>query len=205
MTKPMPMRAFFLCLLFTHILIARPALAGFPDDFSDVTWIDPNISSWPITSVLDVNVSGASLIVNHSKTNSWPASAIIGNSERCCNTSVWVFAKLGGRWYASTFEYLRPGQNVKQAKTVSGTYIKRPPFLASGFNWKPSTGEVLGFMVSGLARFSLSNVNIAERSGVFLYRWNVGPIGLVDPGGTPTVIEEDPVIMAPINSLILSD
>ena len=121
---------------------------------------------------------------NSAKKNSWPPRAITATSGVCCATSVWVFANVGGQWYASTFEYLRPGQTVKKSNTVSGTYIKRPPFLGGGTNWRPSNGEFLGFMVSGLARFSLGNVNVAERSNVFCLRWNEGPVPCGAGGGS---------------------
>jgi len=168
------LKLIFHALMAVNFLVISSVDAAFPDDFSDVTWIDPNISSWAQTSRLTVDVRGADLIVDHTKKGIWPVRnhSVVGT---CCNASIWVFIRHDGRWYASTFEYLRPNQTVKKVVALGGTHIKRPPFLTSTYNWRPSNGQVYGFMVSGYARFNLNDINVRARSNVFLYRWGVGP------------------------------
>jgi len=203
------MKNLLFALLASLLMLATPSVsfAAFPDDFSDVTWIDPNISSWSQTAQISVNVSGSRLIVNDSKRLVWPRRfhTVLGND--CCNRSLWIFIKYEGRWYATTFEFMRFGQTDKNAEAVNGGQIKRPPFLRSGFLWRPAKGEVYGFMTSGMARFNFNNVNVQERSNVALYRWEEGPTNNIDfeevprgpdgrplePGQPEEPIEEEPV------------
>lgn len=174
--------------LFTRFVVITALLAflpitsyaGFPDDFSDVTWIDPNISSWPVTAQISVNVRGSTLAVNDTKKDVWPRRFHTTLRNDCCNRSLWIIIKYEGRWYASTFEYMRVGQVNKNAEAVNGRQIKRAPFLRPGFLWRPAKGEVYGFITSGMARFDLNNLNVRERSNVALYRWEVGPTDNVE-------------------------
>ncbi len=101
-----------------------------------------------------------------------------------------MFARFNGVWHATTFEYMRYGQVDKLPYVVNGTQAKRPPFLTSNppFRWEPRQREVIAFMVSGMARFNLNNVNVRERSNVFLYKWGVGPVTEIDDEG----ISDDP-------------
>jgi len=170
-------------LLTSLLLISMlrgAAFAAFPDDFSDVTWIDPDISSWRQTAQMSANVSGSRLIINDSKRNVWPRRFHSILRSDCCNRSLWVFIKFEGRWYATTFEFMRFGQTDKIADTVRGRQIKRAPFQRSGFEWRPAKGEVYGFMTSGMARFNFDNVNVRERSNISLYRWEEGPTDNID-------------------------
>ena len=81
----------------------------------------------------------------------------------------WVFAKFGGRWYAGTYDWLRPGQ---VCKGVTGPefgvdQVRIPPMDAS---WGgPRTGEEVGFMVSTRARDEVRNGE--ERTNIKVIRW----------------------------------
>lgn len=185
--------------LLLSLTLPNTAHAGFPNDFSDVTWIDPNISGWAQTSRITVNVSGSRLIVDDTKKTVWPARYHTTLNNSCCNRSLWMFIKFKGRWYATTFEYMRFGQTDKNVEAVRGRQMKRPPFFAPGVEWHPAQGEVYGFMTSGMARFNLDNVNVRERSNVALYRWGVGPTDNVNfeevprhPNGHPITGDEEP-------------
>ena len=99
------------------------------------------------------------------------------------NANPWVFANLGGSWYAATFEWMRPGTTSKARYAVNGDHIKQPP-LAS---WSPSQGEELYFMVSGLARSSSRNQQ--ERTNLIKITWPA-------PGGSASSSETSSVIGA---------
>ena len=74
----------------------------------------------------------------------------------------WVFIYEGGQWYGATWEWLRaPGQTCKNTSSVAGDHIKQAPFDAAS-GWTPQSGGTYYFMVSGLARGGLKNVQ--ERS-----------------------------------------
>ena len=79
----------------------------------------------------------------------------------------WVFAQIDGRWYAATYEWLRPGQECKgiSARTI-GAHIKVPPLS----RWTPQSGETIGLMVSTPARFGPQGPR-HERSNVVRVRW----------------------------------
>lgn len=156
-------------------LFSQQSHSAFPNDFSDVTWIDPNISSWAQTSTITANVRGSILNITDTKASVWPQRYHSELQNSCCNRSLWIIIKFEGKWYASTFEYMRFGQVGKNAEAVNGGQIKRAPFLQSGRLWEPANGEVYGFMTSGMARFNLNNNNVRERSNIALYRWGVGP------------------------------
>ena len=145
-------------------------------DVSAVTWLHTNVGGWPATStVTDVrirDVPAGGICIEHTKARSWPGTRTKGGSNLAGNP--WVFGNVNGRWYAATYEWLRPGQTCKL--TVSGghgrpsrelgPHIKRPPLD----NWVPRSGEQVGFMVSTPARFGPEGP-IRERSNIVVVIW----------------------------------
>lgn len=180
-------------IAITLLLSSSMASAGFPDDFSDVIWIDPDISSFPVTAAVSVNVRGSILDVQDSMRSVWPRRFHTILRNDCCNRSLWIFVKLEGQWYASTFEFIRFGETRRFVASVNGMQIQRPPFLRSGFEWRPAAGEVYGFMTSGMSRFNFDNLNVRERSNVSLYRWEVGPTNNIDFDEVPRGPDGRPV------------
>ena len=132
-------------------------------DLGNVTWLHENVSGWAQTANLSsVNVNGGSITLNYDKANSWPGRNAGGANV---NANPWIFVYLDGRWYAGTWEWLRTGQTTKSTRAVNGDHIKKAPLN----NFVPRSGEVYGFMVSGLARDSTRNVQ--ERSNIVMVRW----------------------------------
>lgn len=129
-----------------------------PIDLSRVTWLHTDVSGWARTATLNASVSGSSMILNYDKARVWPG---VNGS----NANPWIFVQQDGRWYAATWEWLRPGQTSKAKGAVSGSHIKASPLQ----NFTPRSGETYGFMVSGLARSHLRNVQ--ERSNVDMVVW----------------------------------
>lgn len=185
-----------LLFIVSVALFSNSAFAAFPQDFSDVTWIGPNIGGWPVTSNLDVSVNGGTINVPHSKRNTWPISCKFAASERV-NASMWGFVKLGSRWHAGTWEFLRVGSTTRSTATYGGPGHFRPPIGT----FRPRNGEIYGFMVAGVSRDNLVCNNARERSNVVLWRWGVGevPIGPIEPEPEP-----EPEPMAPNMSPILN-
>lgn len=147
--------------------LAGGTLEKFPDPppvpESDIpegtTWLHHDVSSWPVTATLDASISGDKLILSYDKAKTWPATATTAGDG--LNANPWVFVELDGRWYAATFEWLRFGQTSKPLYTVAGDHVKVSPL--SG-DWRPSPGQRMGVMVSGLARAASRNVR--ERSNI---------------------------------------
>jgi len=130
-----------------------------------VHWLHADVSGWAQTATLsDVRISGDSITLDYDKTSVWPAGTPL-SSDTPLNANAWIFVNQGGTWYAATWEWMRPGQITKSKSAVNGDHINQAPLQ----NFSPTSGEVYGFMVSGLARSSVRNVK--ERSNVVMFRW----------------------------------
>jgi hypothetical protein len=125
-----------------------------------VTWLDPDISRWPETSrITKASIGDPPICINHTKAGRWPVKDDTEGNP-------WIIAQVGGRWYASTYEWLRPGQICKNIHAGNiGPHTKRAPLST----WRPRSGELVGLMVSARARFRADTV--AERSNVVWLRW----------------------------------
>lgn len=145
---------------------SSPAPSGkdqVPSDLAGVHWLHSDVSDWKESGNLrSVKVSGGTITLNYDKARSWPGVSVSGVSV---NANPWIFVYQDGNWYAGTWEWLRHGQTSKSASSVAGDHIKKQPL--SGF--RPKSGTVYGFMVSGLARDKTRNVK--ERTQVVMYRW----------------------------------
>ncbi len=136
-------------------------------DLESVRWLHPNISAWPVTSDLRVRFSGSQICLEYDHASDWPIVPIFGGTEVVANA--WVFIERDGTWYGATWEWMRPGQTCKAQSSVAGDHIKRAPFdEASG--WRPRSGEILYFMVSGLVR-SPEYRNVQERTALARVTW----------------------------------
>ncbi|MCC5847016.1 MAG: hypothetical protein JJU29_02900 [Verrucomicrobia bacterium] len=132
-------------------------------DLSNVTFLHANVSKWPVTSNLPkVTVSGGTISMPYDKARVWPGRNTAGANV---NANPWILVKQDGRWYAATWEWLRTGQTAKSSSSVEGGHIGQSPLN----NFRPQSGQVYGFMVSGLARSGVRNVQ--ERTNVVMVRW----------------------------------
>ena len=183
---------FFSVLLFHQVSIY--GLSPWPNanrpadfDFSKVKWLHVDVSKWPETSKIksvSINPSGrGQFCIDHTKTAEWSQSKYHRRSSSGGPALVmnpWIIVKMENKYYAGTYEWLKPNQKCKfghPPKTNSlekvysdgehslGKHIKNSPLG----QWVPKGGEVVGFMVSGLAR-SKSLSNFKERSNIQWYR-----------------------------------
>lgn len=196
------MKRFISCLLLVVTgLSFSSTYAAFPEDFDDVKWIDPDISSWKETTELNVSISGSLFSFNFDKLSVWPShySSVLQSS--CCVYNIWGFIKYDGQWYASTWEW-NSRKPYKAVSSFDGGHIKRPPFSLGGQGgpdgwWEPKFGEIYGFMVSDFARFSLNDALHRERSNVAFYQWGVGPVD------ESVLLPEKPTVITPITNYLL--
>ena len=143
--------------------------------WSEVTWLrDQDVSGWEESSqITSVEVkSDGSICIDHTERGQWPSQEV---EDVTVDGNPWIIVKLDGQYYASTYEWLRPGQLCKfeQIGSLQAVYddalakhIKVSPL--SG--WIPQGGEVVGFMVSGLARHQHTVPNIRKRTNIQWYR-----------------------------------
>ncbi|MBI4049336.1 MAG: hypothetical protein HY395_00765 [Candidatus Doudnabacteria bacterium] len=131
---------------------------------SDIIWIDRDVGGWAQTANLGVslNLAGGQITLDSSKKNEWPA---IRPDEDEVNANAWILVWRQGKWYAGTWEYMRPGQDTKSTQNLQNLGALKGEL--SNFIAQP--GETYGFMVSGLARNDLSNVE--ERSNIVMVLW----------------------------------
>jgi hypothetical protein len=129
-------------------------------DLRQVTWLDPDVSSWPETSrITSATIDNPPICIRHTKAGQWPVK---GGAEG----NPWIFVNRDGRWYGATYEWLAPGQVCKGlTRDTIGPHIGRSPLTG----WRPRSGEVVGLMVSTLARFRPEAAR--ERSNVVMVRW----------------------------------
>jgi hypothetical protein len=128
-----------------------------PSDFDGVTWLHTDVSGWPVTTTLNVTLDSKYIHLAYNGASWKPVSNVSGN--------LWLIIDYKGKRYAATCEWTRHNQSVKEKKCVNGDHIKRDPLKT----WKPTKGETIGFMVSGLCRDAKRNVQ--ERSDVAWVVW----------------------------------
>ena len=139
------------------------AAVGWPAEITgSIQWLHTDVSDWPVTASLSASVSGSTINMPYDKAKVW-------HSVDGVNANPWVIVKwTDGQWYAATFEWLRYGQTSKPKGVLDGSmgdHIKKPPLSS----WRPTSGERIGIMVSGLARTETRNVK--ERSNVTMVTW----------------------------------
>lgn len=201
------MKKIILSVALFSVFIMPVAQAAFPDDFEGVVWLDTNVSNWPETAQLTVDVTPQFVILNSSKKDVWPArgNPILGLNNPCCNANAWVFAEFGGTWYAVTWEWLKKGQSAKNLSAFEGGHTRRFPFVGGGNpTWRPVNGVVYGLMVSGFARYNIP-ANIAERSNIVFYRWGQGPVEVCDAFPDSEGCKSAPVPMNSVMDLLFDD
>ena len=158
-------------------------------DPSLVTWLHPDsgdptvVSRWPATSMIQsVTIrdwTAGGICIEHTKRNSWPgAPSRIGHPNLAGNP--WIFAMRNGTWYAGTYEWLTPGELCKldvrecgpncghdRPSRELGPHVRVPPL---DHTWVPQPGDLVGFMVSTMARHGPEGP-LRQRSNIVLMRW----------------------------------
>ena len=120
-------------------------------DLSKVTWLHTNVSNWPVTHNLTVNLGAGTICMEWGGTSTWPTATIRhtdGTRDIKVNANPWVFVWRNGRWYGGTWEWMAPNGNCKPMRVVEGGHIKQPGLI----DWDPVSGETSYFMVSSIAR-----------------------------------------------------
>jgi hypothetical protein len=138
-------------------------------DLGKVTWLHTNVSSWPVTHKLTVELGGGVICLNHGGSTAWPSVQIdhtSGAYKIDVNANPWVFAYRNGQWYGGTWEWMAPGNTCKPSRSVAGDHVKQPGLV----DWNPTSGETVYLMVSSLARFP-NITNIQARTDAVKVIW----------------------------------
>jgi hypothetical protein len=128
----------------------------------------PDVRSWAVTSqITQLGFANGSILLNHTKLGQWPGVDIGGALQE---STLWVFFRINGQWYATGAERWRPSQTSKA--------LTQPSHISTGWfynnNWAPmwnyfpAVGEQVGFMVvAGSTRLD-NNAPVHERSNILM-------------------------------------
>ena len=138
-------------------------------DLSKVTWLHTDVSDWPVTHDLKVNIGAGLICMEFGGTTAWPSAEIdhrSGAYKIKVNANPWVFVWRNGRWYGGTWEWMVPNGTCKNLSSVEGGHIKQPGLV----DWDPVSGETYYFMVSSIARGANLN-NYQARTNAVSVTW----------------------------------
>lgn len=155
-------------------------------DLTKVVYLrSPDVSTWRQTAVLSIveqDGAGDGPMCFGYTDPGWPDSRWpYGREGDDPNFGVyanqWYFAKIGGIWYGGAGEWIyrgapsvcKAGQGTRTIGPDSGF---GPPFSS----WVPQVGELVGFMVTSVARFGVQRT-VDERSNVIVQPWRDTSLG----------------------------
>ncbi|MFP4356946.1 MAG: hypothetical protein ACLFSZ_00725 [Puniceicoccaceae bacterium] len=147
--------------------LERPGGAGgAPADFdiANVVWLQTDVSGWPVTSDLsEVSINGGQVCMTFDAGTRW--AGFLGGTSYFNATPV-VIVKMNGTYYASAFQWFRSGSN-RHCKPISAIAPSSPPPIS---NWRPTTGETVGFMVTTPSRIGVPTRQF-ERTNIVWIEW----------------------------------
>jgi len=166
--------------------LAASFATTFAIDLKKVVYLNsPDVSGWPQTATLSLveQDGGGDGPVCMSYTDpGWPDSHWpFGQPGDDPNFGVyanqWYFARIGGTWYGGAGEWIYRGASSCKAgqgtRTIGPDSGFGPPFSS----WVPQVGELVGFMVSSVARNGPVKRTVDERSNVIVQPWRDTSLG----------------------------
>jgi hypothetical protein len=160
-------------------------------DLTRVTYLNgPNVSNWPQTAnliLVEQDGGGEGPVCMQFTDPGWPDSPWpYGGDDPNFGVyaNQWYFAKIGGRWYGGAGEWIyRGGGSCKAGqgtRTIGPDSGFGPPFST----WVPQVGELVGFMVSSVARAGAVRRTVDQRSNVIVQPWRDTSLGSRSIGRT---------------------
>ncbi len=155
-------------------------------DLSRLVYLNsPNVSTWPQTGALtlveqDGNAAlGGPMCMQFTDPgwpdSPWPFGGPDPNFGVYANQ--WYIAKIGGTWYGGAGEWIYRG--ASSCKAGQGTTTIGPD---SGFgppfsSWVPRVGELVGYMVTSVARNGPVRRTVDQRTNVIVQPWRDTSLG----------------------------
>src|SRR4051812_22721334 len=161
----------------------------FAIDLTKVVYLNsPNVASWPQTAVLSLveqDGGGEGPVCMAYTDPGWPDSPWpFGGADPNFGVyaNQWYFARINGTWYGGAGEWIYRGASSCKAgqgtRTIGPDAGFGPPFSS----WVPQVGELVGFMVSSVARNGPVRRTVDERSNVIVQPWRDTTLGSRSPG-----------------------
>ena len=128
------------------------------------------IASWPIASTITrVQQGGGQLCIYHDQLGHWPAVPFFDDPATLVEGNQWIFANIGGQWYAGAGDWYRPGQACKgvDAGGIAHDAFSQEPL----HSWVPQPGELFGVMSSTPARVWPGMATLDQRTNTVTLRW----------------------------------
>jgi hypothetical protein len=156
----------------------------FAIDLKKVVYLNsPDVSGWPQTAVLSLveQDGGGDGAVCMSYTDPgwpdspWPFGGPDPNFGVYANQ--WYFARIGGTWYGGAGEWIYRGASSCKAGQGTTTIGPDAGFGQPFASWVPKVGELVGFMVSSVARNGPVRRTVDERSNVIVQPWRDTSLG----------------------------
>ena len=156
----------------------------FAIDLKKVVYLNsPDVSNWPQTAVLSlVEQDGAGegpVCMSYTDPgwpdSPWPFGGPDPNFGVYANQ--WYFARIGGTWYGGAGEWIYRGASSCKAGQGTTTIGPDAGFGQPFASWVPKVGELVGFMVSSVARNGPVRRTVDERSNVIVQPWRDTSLG----------------------------
>ena len=134
-----------------------------------------DINSWAKTSEITdikINIENGQICISHTKAGEWTPTQNVDSAsvEDPVEGNAWVIIPLDGKGYAAPYDWLGAGEpcHMLDVETLDNLYEQLPQRtdVSELERWKPLPGDKIGFLVSGLAKNDLKNVE--ERSNMLV-------------------------------------
>jgi hypothetical protein len=170
--------------------VAQSFTTALTIDLTRVVYLhSPDVSNWPQTATLllvEQDGAGNGPMCMTFTDPGWPDSPWpFGGPDPNFGVyaNQWYFANIGGTWYGGAGEWMYRG--AASCKGGQGTTTIGPD---SGFgqpfsSWVPKPGELVGYMVSSVARNGPVRRTVDERSNVIVRPWHDSALQGFSAGG----------------------
>lgn len=140
---------------------------------ADVTVVSsPDVRGFAVTSrITSLSFRPGTIHIDHERRGMWPPVVIDESDGTTQEATIWVFFHIGGTWYATGGERLRPNQTEKalpNPSSIGNEWLYDPGRWAAMTNYVPSPGDLVGFMVVAGSTRSDNHVIVSERTGFVL-------------------------------------
>lgn len=141
-------------------------------DLGAVTIVSsPDVRGFAVTSrITSLAFAPGTISVDHSLRGTWPP-VVIADDGTTQEATIWIFFHIGGQWYATGGERLRPDQTTKALESpsvIGRDWLYDPGRWGIMTGYVPSPGDLVGFMVVAGSTRSDDHVIARERTGVVL-------------------------------------